>query len=337
MKLSDYTNRPIVVRLPNWVGDVCMSMPSLQLLSDSGHPLIVCARPWAESLVTALKPMQFVPITGHSRQDLKALRQIAPARRASALGLVLPDSFSSAALFRLAGIQAAGYRDDARSLLLKWPIKKTSHGEHAVWKWWRLTHSAMHRWGLIKFGQSLPPPPFSELELSRHHRTCAENSISQVLPQETPFVLIAPTATGTHRGQIKVWPHFAELTDRLIADGYKVLACPPRHELEQVARAAPNATVLKPLDLPSFCALCKAATLVICNDSGVSHLCALVRARQLTLFGVTDPSLTGPWSPIAHCAGQNGQWPALETVYTRVCKYLSHAQYPAASRQTRWS
>ncbi|MFP3758647.1 heptosyltransferase, partial [Cupriavidus sp. SIMBA_020] len=35
------------VRLPNWVGDVCMSLPSLRILQATGVPLVICARPWA--------------------------------------------------------------------------------------------------------------------------------------------------------------------------------------------------------------------------------------------------------------------------------------------------
>ncbi|PTN44184.1 heptosyltransferase, partial [Achromobacter xylosoxidans] len=36
----------LYVRLPNWVGDVCMSLPSLRALHASGLPLVICARPW---------------------------------------------------------------------------------------------------------------------------------------------------------------------------------------------------------------------------------------------------------------------------------------------------
>ncbi|MFQ6685345.1 heptosyltransferase, partial [Bordetella pertussis] len=44
----------IYVRLPNWIGDVCMSLPSLRTLQDSGAPLVVCARPWARDLLAGV-------------------------------------------------------------------------------------------------------------------------------------------------------------------------------------------------------------------------------------------------------------------------------------------
>ncbi|MFQ6689763.1 heptosyltransferase, partial [Bordetella pertussis] len=34
----------IYVRLPNWIGDVCMSLPSLRTLQDSGAPLSCSVR-----------------------------------------------------------------------------------------------------------------------------------------------------------------------------------------------------------------------------------------------------------------------------------------------------
>jgi len=72
--------------------------------------------------------------------------------------------------------------------------------------------------------------------------------------------------------------------------------------------------LLPPLGLGAFAALTARATLVICNDSGVSHVAAAASARQLTLFGVTQPQRTGPWSPRAVCVGTDQAWPSQEEV-----------------------
>jgi len=56
------------------------------------------------------------------------------------------------------------------------------------------------------------------------------------------------------------------------------------------------------------------AALVICNDSGVSHVAAAASARELALFGVTRPGRTGPWSPRAVCVGSELAWPSVEEV-----------------------
>jgi len=87
--------------------------------------------------------------------------------------------------------------------------------------------------------------------------------------------------------------------------------------------AAPTAQLLPALGLGPFAALTRQAQLVICNDSGVSHICAAANARQLTLFGVTDPERTGPWTPNTVNLGQNGHWPAMHAVTERVQQLLS--------------
>jgi len=128
------------------------------------------------------------------------------------------------------------------------------------------------------------------------------------------LVLLAPTATGLHRGQVKVWPHFEQLAQALKQAGYQPVICPPANEQAQAVRACPSALLLDPLPIRGFCALAKLCALVVCNDSGVSHLASAVGAEQITLFGVTDPATTRPWSDRARLLGSQGQWPSLDQV-----------------------
>jgi heptosyltransferase-2 len=39
---------PILIRLPNWVGDVCMTLPVIDMLRRLNIPFAVCARGWAK-------------------------------------------------------------------------------------------------------------------------------------------------------------------------------------------------------------------------------------------------------------------------------------------------
>jgi heptosyltransferase-2 len=309
----------LYVRLPNWVGDVCMSLPSLHRLRATGLPLTFCARPWARGLLEGLDGHDFVPMVGQWRKDRA---EVAAHRRAlgsagrAARGLVLPDSLSSAAVFRLAGLPSAGYRDEGRSLLLRWPIAKPGPGLHAVQAWHYLTRAALGRWGLPP-GDAEPGPRLG-LPLTDAHRQAADALLRGEGLADRPFVLIAPTATGLHKGRIKVWPGFDELTRALQARGLTVAMCPPPAEAAQARANAPAARELPPLPLGAFAALAARAALVICNDSGVSHVAAAVDARQLTLFGVTDPGRTGPWSPEAHCLGSSGAWPSVAQTLAQV-------------------
>jgi heptosyltransferase-2 len=311
------------VRLPNWVGDLCMSLPSLNVLLATGRPVIVCARPWARELLAGHTDLSgFVPMTGKLRQDRAAVvRQRKNLGKHTARGLLLPDSLSSALVFRLAGVPSAGYRHDARSLLLRWPLNKPPAQLHAVQSWHHLTLAALQRWGLPAASPDIPPT--LGLRTTADQREQALAALHGAGLQERNFVLIAPTATGLHKGRVKVWPGFAELTRLLHAQGLAVAMCPPPAEAAQARAAAPDAICLSSMALGAFATLTRMAALVVCNDSGVSHLAAAVNAPQLTLFGVTSPGRTGPWSPQAQCLGSLDNWPATQDVFKHVMSQLN--------------
>lgn len=303
----------LYVRLPNWVGDVCMSLPSLDILLGTGLPVVVCARPWAQDLLAAYPLAGFVPMRGSWRADRAAVRQhLKQSPLGRPLGLLLPDSLSSALVFRFAGIPCAGYRDDGRSLILRWPCRKPAGPLHAVQSWHYLTRRALARWQL----PVADPEPADELrwQAAAAHELQAAQALTQAGLQQNEFVLIAPTATGLHKGQVKAWTGFDSLTQSLQARGIAVVMAPPAAERQAAQTAAPTAQSLPPLGLGTFAALTRLARLVICNDSGVSHLAAAAQARQITLFGVTDPSRTGPWSNQALRLGHLHAWPSAPDV-----------------------
>jgi len=141
----------LYVRLPNWVGDVCMSLPSLRILQATGVPLVICARPWARDLLDGVAKRDFIPMLGKVGPDCSQInnhRRGLGAEGRRARGLLLPDSLSSALVFRLAGLPSAGYRDDGRSFLLRWPVAKPDAPLHAVQSWYHLTREALTRWSL---------------------------------------------------------------------------------------------------------------------------------------------------------------------------------------------
>lgn len=317
----------LYVRLPNWVGDVCMSLPSLRALQAAGLPLVICARPWARDLLDGIDKREFLPMLGKlgpDRATVSAHRRALGAEGRRARGLLLPDSLSSALVFRLAGVPSAGYRDDGRSFLLRWPVAKPDGGLHAVQSWHHLTREALARWGLPT-GPAEPGPTL-DLPLTPAHHQTASLALEAAGLAGQRFVLIAPTATGLHKGRVKVWPGFDTLTRALQARGHTVVMCPPPAETEEARRNAPTAQLLPALPLGAFAALTARAALVICNDSGVSHVAAAAGARELTLFGVTRPGRTGPWSPRAVCVGSETAWPSIEEVEHQAGQLLDGAQ-----------
>jgi len=303
-----------------------MSLPSLALLAHTGARLVVCAKPWAKDLLAGHPAVQdFIPMTGRILPDRQAAKQVMQqmgAEKRNVRGLLLPDSLTSALVFRLAGIPSAGYRDDGRSLLLRWPVSKLQPGKpemplHAVQSWHFLTRSALAHWQLPVLEQH--PAKTLNLPLTEAHVQQANQTLAAAGLAERRFILIAPTATGLHKGKVKVWPGFRTLTQGLMQQhGLSVAMCPPAAEVEQARAAVPEAVLLPPLPLGAFAALARMAALVVCNDSGVSHLAAAVQARQLTLFGVTQPARTAPWSEQAQCLGAMDDWPSVQDVLQAV-------------------
>lgn len=303
----------IYLRIPNWIGDVCMSLPSIEATLATGLPVVVFGRGWARDLLSGHGLTGFVEMKGRWREDRAAVHTFRKkSAHAHPRGLLLPDSLSSAMIFNFAGVPSAGYRDDGRSLILRWPVPKPPGRPHAVESWYHLTAHALRRWGCP------PPPPRPPrqlgLRLTDKHQAEAGQALESAGLTRGDFVLVAPTATGLHRGRVKVWPHFDTLVRRLQQGGHTVAMCPPPSEIDAARKNAPTALCLPPMKLGAFATLTRLASLVICNDSGVSHLAAAAGAQQITLFGVTQRERTGPWSGHATCLGSAQGWPGTDEV-----------------------
>lgn len=309
----------IYIRLPNWIGDVCMSLPSLHAVLATGCEVVICAKPWAKDLLSGIKAYDFIALSGKWSKDRQLIKAHQKQKTTSgkSVGLLLPDSLTSALTFRLAGLPCAGYRDDGRSIFLKWPISKPTEPLHAVESWYYITKTALTHWG---FTPAENVAPSLKLPLTVQHQEEAEKVITSL--NHHPFILIAPTATGKHRGREKVWPHFDELTRRLQQENYLVVMAPPPNEKEMALANAPTATLLPPIGLGAFVALLKKSSIVLCNDSGVSHLASLGAPHQITLIGVTEPTRTGPWSPSAMILGKMDAWPTVDDVLVEIKKTI---------------
>lgn len=294
-----------------------MSLPSLHALLETHIPVVVCARPWARDLLSAYPLAGFVEMKGRWREDRAAVNtHKKKARYAHPRGLLLPDSLSSAMVFKFAGVPSAGYRDDGRSLILRWPVAKPSHGLHAVESWHYVTTQTLRRWALP--AAHLANERKLDLWLAERHLDEGYRAMLDAGLEEGRFILIAPTATGLHHGKAKVWPYFDALTRQLQDQGYTVVMCPPPGETTEAKKNAPTAGLIPSLKLGAFATLTRLAGLVLCNDSGVSHVAAAAGARQLTLFGVTQRERSGPWSETASGLGSAHGWPSLDQVSATV-------------------
>lgn len=319
----------LIVRLPNWIGDVCMALPALQALDSGGAKLHLIGKRWAADLLAAhhwpVTPMPKSLMAGAAllrslpidSLPIDSLPIDSPPMNSPRRGLLLTNSLSSAAAFRFAGIAALGHRGDGRSLLLGRSLSRPT-GLHEVEVFWRLACEAADWIGL----PALPghAPASLGLQLSPEHQASALAALRQAGIQGPPerFIVLGPLSVGTTDGQSKRWPGFAELASQLSDRGIVTLTCPGPGEEAQAMAAAPSAIALPGLGLGAYAALCRLASLTVANDSGPMHLAAAVDAPVIGIFGPSRPARTRPWGGQSTWLGGNGVWPDLATVMAQV-------------------
>jgi heptosyltransferase-2 len=285
----------LVVRLPNWVGDVCMALPALRWLHDRGFRLHVIGKGWTGDLLAAW-PWTVSKAPAGTRDMVDMLVDTKATR-----GLLFTNSFSSALHMRMAGISATGYGKECRGLLLGNRIARID-GLHEVETFWRLALA-------VSGAQNAPPPDRLGLLLTDGHRAAAAAALASA-GVSGPYTVLAPLAVGLVDGKPKVWPSFPLLCRMLLDGGETVVCCPGPGEEAACAAAAPGAVQLPGLSLGGYAAVMDGARAVIANDSGPMHLAAAVDAPVLGIFGASDPRRTQPWSRRGFAIGEAGAWPS---------------------------
>jgi len=318
---SALPTQSLIVRLPNHLGDACMSLPALDLLAESGIALTLAGRPWSRELFGAY-PHTVVALCGTRGARLGALRALRRPRAAAVDALLLTNSFSSALEFRLAGLRPCGYATDGRSLLLgralALPKEEWRSGMHMVEYYLHLARSVLASDPTPE--PTTPRDPHLRLEEAAYERARAALGRAGAAP---PYVVLCPVAQGRHHGQDKCWSGFGRLAQELVNAGRHVVACPGPGERVAAAEAAPAAKFVEALDLAAFGALLAQSALVVANDSGPGHLAAAVGANLISVFGVTSPARTRPRSARALLLGAEGSWPSYAQVANAVEMTLS--------------
>jgi len=293
------------IRLPNWVGDVCMALPAVAVLCAS-RPCVVVGRGWAVDLLAGMG-WTVLRLPAGTRPAAAAIRAaLVPGARE---GVLLTNSFGSALQFRLAGVAATGYRAHWRSWLLGQGVARPAGG-HEVERFWHLAS-----WHLQPDAAPGPPPAALNLSLAEHHQRQAAHALGQVAITG-PYTVLCPLATGLAHGHSKIWPSFPLLCRGLVDAGETVISCPGPGEEAAAAAALPGAIPLPGLGLGAYAAILKGARRVVANDSGPMHLAAAVGARVIGLFGVSDPHRTSPWGAHGRVLGSATAWPTVGEVIT---------------------
>lgn len=286
----------ILVRAPNWIGDVVMSLPAVRALT-ARYPdasLTVLAKPWVADLYQG---MRVIPIKGHpGLRDLAAKWRLAQQLRAEGfdLAVLLPNSFESAAVLKLAGIRRViGYDRDGRGLILPDAIDPPLPGEipaHQRFYYLEL----LRRAGIV---DALPDVREIRFDGIAEARARGEALFRQA-GMSLPVVGVSP---GAAYGSAKRWlpERFAEAAARLGGSVAVFGSAGEKPLCDQVAQAARGRSFAGATTLREFIDMAAACRVFLCNDSGAMHIAAALGVPSVTVFGPTDETATGPTGPAA--------------------------------------
>ena len=291
------TDRPnILVRGPNWLGDLVMATPGFRALRSSYPHSRICLQV-REGLEPVLSGSpwfdEVIPLRSHHLGLHAMWAEARELRRAQKfdLGICIPDSFSAALMMRMAGVsRIVGYEGRGRSGLLHdkvsvppdWGRRRMVAREHFVL-------GLMKAVGCEEDGTHLEL--FStEEEESRASAALRDAGVDEA--SDCPIFVIAP---GASFGPSKCWPaaNFSRVGEAAALQGARVVVIGDASEKELgrsvcSAMKAPVTNLVGSLDLGSLKALVRRSAGVVCNDAGARHLAVA--------FGVPCGVLMGPTS-----------------------------------------
>jgi len=289
----------ILVRMPNWLGDMVMATPILADLRKK-YPKASITAMCRTPLCEILKEDESIdelfcftkPQNDFLRRELhrSVIGKIAQGKYD--LGILLTNSFSSAWWFWQGKVKRRiGFRGNLRSWLLTDGIDLFQEKEHQVDTYKRL---------LTPLG--IPPSDTKpQLYITEKEVTEAKELLHQRgFKGKGKLIGINPSAAY---GPAKCWPaeRFRELAIKLLekndvwllffgdssADLLNKTIC---RDLSERAINLAGVTSLREL----MC-LIKTCDLVLTNDSGPMHIAAAMHVPLIAFFGSTEPQKTGPY------------------------------------------
>ncbi len=298
--LEDYQPEKIIVRMPNWIGDLVMATPVLSDLRKAfpkAHITAMCRTPISDLLredqdIDELFCFSKANRFGRRSDNKDIIEKL--KRGKYDLGVLLTHSFSSAWWFWLGNVKRRlGYRGNGRGFLLtdKIALPKSVHEQHLV---------ETYKMILDPLGI-----PVSETK-PRIYLTSKEIADAKTLLKQlgiTPEHALVGINPGAAYGSAKCWlpERFREVTKRLLKlDNVRIIYFgdqPSMPLVKEICQDLPSPVInLAGLtSLRELAALIKCCKIVLTNDSGPMHIAAAVGTPLVALFGSTNETATGPY------------------------------------------
>ena len=299
--MKQYKN--IVLRVPNWLGDACMSMPAVTELVGlfPGARLTITANPLTAPLFHGMSGVSDVLVydrAGEHKGFAGKLRFARLLRQKNFdLSVLFPNSFESALLSYLAGIpEITGYARHLRGFLLTRPVEFTERiaARHQVFCYLNIIKNLGAAIDMEAEKKPLPLISVSREETGKADILLKENGMEGFLVGLSP---------GASYGLAKRWgiEGFKEAAEAVIkkrGNGAAVIFggredVEAAEELSKILNVK-NLNLAGKTGLRDFLALAGRMNLFIANDSGAMHASAALSVPTLAIFGSTDPNLTGP-------------------------------------------
>ena len=285
----------IIIRSPNWVGDVVMATPAFRCIRESfpAAKITVALKPYVIKLIEGSPWFDKIILLDKNTPSFAVIKQIRSDKYD--LGFLLPNSFSSALAFWLGGVKRrVGYKRDARSWLLTDGVPRPSENG-------RFLPTYMGDYYLRLCAEAGCKPRSKELELFVSSQ--AQQRVEEIFQKHHfnnghPLILINP---GAAYGSSKCWTAegFAGTAD-LIRENVEcdvAVTCAPHEQklAADIVSKARSKVINLAGDVGSLDvlkALVKRSALLITVDSGPRHIAVAFKRPVITLMGPNDPRYT---------------------------------------------
>jgi len=294
------TPRNIIVRMPNWLGDLVMATPVLADLRTQ----------WPNSKITAMCQANVAPLLTwdpnideifsyhrpsgwiHRSQHFAIIERLRQGEYD--LGVLLTNSFSSAWWFWRGWVKnCIGYQSNIRSCLLQ---KAVPYPENKETQHQALTYKMLLTPMGISISETPPCLYVSEKEQQEASQILQRSGINAA---ENTIVGINP---GAAYGSAKCWlpERFIEVTQQLLRDpkvSVIYFGDPAGAPLvNQICQNLPNRVInlAGKTSIRELMALIQKCQVVLTNDSGPMHIAAALGTPLVALFGSTNSIKTGP-------------------------------------------
>jgi heptosyltransferase-2 len=288
----------LVIRCPNWVGDIVMATPVYECLRQNfpNAEISACIRPYARGILEDSPWFDHI-VAFHDKQlsGMKMIRRELRRLQPEA-GILLTNTTHSWLTFRLAGISRLyGYRRNIRKHFLTGgpePLRDGSKIRPVPMQDYYL--EICRHLDLQIPDQPKPVLYISDQLASRGRELLARYGI-------TDQDIVIGLNPGASFGSSKCWPpeHFARLAE-MLQENYTckllLLVGPGEHEIASRIVSESRADIINTapdkVDLALLKPLIKRCNLLITNDTGPRHYAVAFDRPAIVLMGPTNPVFT---------------------------------------------